>query len=77
MHDSGKIKLSDDHIFYNDFIWGMEVVFTYQGNEYCWTIDWDGKNQINSVSSQQNGFEWTELMDSTQWLLELDKLNSI
>lgn len=77
LHDSGKIKLSDDHVFYNDFIWGMEVIFTYQGNEYCWTIDWDGKNQINSVSSQQNCFEWTELMDSTQWLLELDKLNSI
>lgn len=75
LHNSGKIKLSENHVFYNDFLWGMEIVFACEGNEYCWLIDWEGKNKIHSVSSPEKAFEWTESIDENQLLTSIYSLN--
>ena len=74
LYASGKIKVSENHAFYGEFIWGMEVLFVYRDIEFCWTLDWEGKNKIHVIASPQDEFEWTDSMDEKQFLSALDNL---
>ena len=52
----------------------MDVLFVYRDIEFCWTLDWEGKNKIHVIASPQDEFEWTDSMDEKQFLSALDNL---
>jgi hypothetical protein len=55
-----------------DFLWGKEILFTYNGKEYCWYADWDWKNWIRLATQKDRYFEWTDdMMDAATLLAKL------
>lgn len=65
----------DDISLGQDFLWGKEIYFTYNGKEYCWYADWNRKNWIR-IGAQKDPIEWPDNLDTTTLLVKLQKLQS-
>ncbi len=59
LNDAGIIELFTENKFFSQFLWGTEVWFRCNAKEYCWTVDWNGKDIIQMKDASQKYLEWT------------------
>lgn len=55
LHNNGTILVSAENPFLGDFLWGMDVLFTFNGKTYRW----NGDNEILIDGSTNRKFNWT------------------
>jgi hypothetical protein len=74
MVSANVFQLAEDVDLGNGFLWGKEILFHYNGKQYCWFVEWGGVNRIRSATYKDQKFAWTDDMKKESLLKELQKL---
>ncbi len=75
LQHEGHISVDAETTLTNDFLWGKEISFSYQGKSYRWLLDWDGRNWIEPATDAKTALEWTDHMDKEDLLQQMQTLH--